>query len=31
MEATEIYSMPVCHTLLAHGEFEQMLGCNAGT
>ena len=30
MEATGIYSMPVCHALLAHGEFEQVLVCNAG-
>ena len=30
MEATGIYSMPVYHALLAHGEFEQVLVCNAG-
>ena len=30
MEATGIYSMPVYHTLLAHGEFAQVLVCNAG-
>jgi Transposase len=29
MEATGIYSMPVYHALLAHGEFE-VLVCNAG-
>jgi hypothetical protein len=30
MEATGIYSMPVCHALLEHGQFEQVLVCNAG-
>ena len=30
MVATGIYSMPVYHALLAHGEFEQVLVCNAG-
>jgi transposase len=30
MEATGIYSMPVYHALLEHGEFEQVLVCNAG-
>ena len=30
LEATRIYSMPVYHALLAHGEFEQVLVCNAG-
>jgi len=30
MEATGIYSMPVYHALLAHGQFEQVLVCNAG-
>ena len=30
MEATGIDSMPVYHVLLAHGEFEQALVCNAG-
>ncbi len=30
MEATGIYSMPVCHALLEHGRFEQVLVCNAG-
>jgi transposase len=30
MEATGIYSMPVCHALLEHGDFEQVLVCNAG-
>jgi hypothetical protein len=30
MEATGIYSMPVCHALIEHGEFEQVLVCNAG-
>src|SRR4051794_10920688 len=29
MEATGIYSMPVYHALVAHGEFE-VLVCNAG-
>jgi len=29
MEATGIYSMPVYHALLAHGQFE-VLVCNAG-
>jgi transposase len=30
MEATGIYSMPVYHALLEHGEFAQVLVCNAG-
>jgi hypothetical protein len=30
MEATGIYSMPVCHALLEHGDFEKVLVCNAG-
>jgi len=30
MEATGIYSMPVCHALIEHGEFAQVLVCNAG-
>src|SRR5690348_13582214 len=30
MEATGIYSMPVYHALLEHGQFEQVLVCNAG-
>jgi transposase len=30
MEATGIYSMPVCHALLEHGSFEKVLVCNAG-
>ena len=30
MEATGIYSMPVYHALLEHGEFGQVLVCNAG-
>ena len=30
MEATGVYSMPVYHALLEHGEFEQVLVCNAG-
>ena len=30
LEATGIYSMPVYHALLAYGEFEQVLVCNAG-
>jgi transposase len=30
MEATGIYSMPVYHALVEHGEFEQVLVCNAG-
>ena len=30
MEATGIYSMPVYHALIEHGEFAQVLGCNAG-
>jgi transposase len=30
MEATGIYSMPVYHTLIEHGEFAQVLVCNAG-
>jgi transposase len=30
MEATGIYSMPVYHALLEHGNFEQVLVCNAG-
>jgi transposase len=29
MEATGIYSMPVYHALLEHGQFEQVLVCNA--
>jgi transposase len=30
MEATGVYSMPVCHALIEHGSFEQVLVCNAG-
>ena len=30
MEATGIYSMPVYHALLEHGQFQQVLVCNAG-
>jgi transposase len=30
MEATGIYSMPVYHALLEHGQFGQVLVCNAG-
>ena len=30
MEATGIYSMPVFHALVAHGDFEKVLVCNAG-
>ena len=30
MEATGIYSMPVYHALLEHGDFTQVLVCNAG-
>jgi transposase len=30
MEATGIYSMPVCHALIEHGSFAQVLVCNAG-
>jgi len=30
MEATGIYSMPVYHALLEHGDFERVLVCNAG-
>ena len=30
MEATGIYSMPVCHALIEHGSFEKVLVCNAG-
>jgi transposase len=30
MEATGIYSMPACHALLEHGDFGQVLVCNAG-
>jgi transposase len=30
MEATGIYSMPVYHALMEHGNFEQVLVCNAG-
>ena len=30
MEATGIYSMPVYHALLEHGDFGQVLVCNAG-
>jgi transposase len=29
MEATGMYSMPVFHALLEHGDFEQVLVCNA--
>jgi transposase len=30
MEATRIYSMPVYHALIEHGQFEKVLVCNAG-
>ena len=30
MEATGIYSMPVHHALIEHGQFEKVLVCNAG-
>lgn len=30
MEATGVYSMPVYHALLEHGDFEKVLVCNAG-
>jgi transposase len=30
MEATGIFSMPVMHALVEHGDFEQVLLCNAG-
>ena len=30
MEATGIYSMPVYHALVEHGDFEKVLVCNAG-
>jgi transposase len=30
MEATGIYSMPACHALIEHGDFAQVLVCNAG-
>jgi len=30
MEATGIYSMPVYHALIGHGDFAQVLVCNAG-
>jgi transposase len=30
MEATGIYSMPVYHALIEHGEFTQVVVCNAG-
>lgn len=30
MEATGIYSMPVYHALVEHGDFERVLVCNAG-
>jgi transposase len=30
MEATGIYSMPACHALTEHGDFTQVLVCNAG-
>jgi transposase len=30
MEATGTYSMPVYHALIEHGNFEQVLVCNAG-
>jgi transposase len=30
MEATGIYSMPVYHALIEHGQFERVLVCNAG-
>ena len=30
MEATGIYSMPVYHALIEHGDFKKVLVCNAG-
>ena len=30
MEATGIYSMPVYHALVEHGDFDKVLVCNAG-
>jgi transposase len=30
MEATGVYSMPVYYALMEHGDFEQVLICNAG-
>jgi transposase len=30
MEATGIYSMPVYHALIEHGDFAKVLVCNAG-
>jgi hypothetical protein len=30
MEATGVFSMPVMHALVEHGDFEQVLLCNAG-
>jgi transposase len=30
MEATGVYSMPVYHALMEHGDFAQVLVCNAG-
>ena len=30
MEAAGICSMPVCHALIEHGDFAQVLVCNAG-
>jgi transposase len=30
MEATGVYSMPVYHALIEHGDFERVLVCNAG-
>jgi len=30
MESTGVYSMPVYHALVEHGEFEQVLVCNPG-
>jgi hypothetical protein len=30
MEATGMYSMPVYHALIEHGQFEKVLVCNAG-
>src|SRR5215472_18387640 len=30
MEATGVYSMPVYHALVEHGNFEKVLVCNAG-
>jgi len=30
MECTGVYSMPVYHALVEHGDFEQVLMCNAG-